>query len=291
MELQWLVHSALWSWTFMWRSSKSWQLHLRCSSQSVGSSVWMTRLWIHREEEHFLVHLNSVHPCIQSVMEKERDNQLAFLNILVLYRANSSLGHKVYRQSLHTDRYLDMLKSPSNAEVGSAEGPGCLGEEDLRAPVSRYWIAVSGGCVAVQQLLSCGIEKSSPAEKIWWVGWVSVAGVCRLGCLDLGFDGTHREVVEMRCQDSLQADQENLAVPEISERCQGFCCHLEGCIVCLDSVARYISAPRSTVSAPTSVNTVVAGAWASQRSLQSPSMLLVMQTIVFSLRKRKSCTW
>ena len=49
-------------------------------------------VWSHGEEElgRFLLHINSIHPQIQFAMETERDQQLAFLDVLVLRRANDS---------------------------------------------------------------------------------------------------------------------------------------------------------------------------------------------------------
>jgi len=65
-------------------------------------------VWSHGEDELrlFLEHLNNVHPRIQFTMEMEQDNQLAFLDVLVMRDDNNKLGHKVYRKLTHTDRYL-----------------------------------------------------------------------------------------------------------------------------------------------------------------------------------------
>ena len=65
-------------------------------------------VWPHGEEElqDFLQHLNSLHPNIQFTMETEKDNKLAFLDVLVKKRSDGSLGHTVYRNPTHTDLYL-----------------------------------------------------------------------------------------------------------------------------------------------------------------------------------------
>ena len=63
-------------------------------------------------------------------MEKEADNQLAFLDSLILRRTDGSLGHKVYRKPTHTDIYLHKLSS-SEAEEGSFQDFGRLGKENL----------------------------------------------------------------------------------------------------------------------------------------------------------------
>ncbi|XP_072845561.2 calmodulin-lysine N-methyltransferase isoform X3 [Pogona vitticeps] len=39
-------------------------------------------------------------------MEKEREGQLPFLDVMVLRKTDLRLGHKVYRKPTHTDRYL-----------------------------------------------------------------------------------------------------------------------------------------------------------------------------------------
>lgn len=53
-------------------------------------------IWSHREElGYFLDHFNSVHPRIHFTMEKEVATKLAFLDVLVLKRANGSIGHCV----------------------------------------------------------------------------------------------------------------------------------------------------------------------------------------------------
>ena len=42
-------------------------------------------------------------------LEREPDDWLAFLDVLVLRRADGSLGHKVYKKLTHTDRYMHKL--------------------------------------------------------------------------------------------------------------------------------------------------------------------------------------
>ena len=41
-----------------------------------------------------------------TVYDRGEDNQLVFLNVLVLHRVNGSVGHKLYRKPIHIDRYL-----------------------------------------------------------------------------------------------------------------------------------------------------------------------------------------
>jgi hypothetical protein len=66
-------------------------------------------IWSHGEQEldFFLDHLNSRNPKIQFTMEKEKQKQLAFLDVLVTRKPCGRLGHTVYRKSTHTDRYLN----------------------------------------------------------------------------------------------------------------------------------------------------------------------------------------
>ena len=68
-------------------------------------------VWSHGEDEleRFLSQINNVHPWIQFMIEMDGGQQLLFLNILVLHRADGSLGHKDYKKPTHTDRYLHKL--------------------------------------------------------------------------------------------------------------------------------------------------------------------------------------
>ncbi|XP_054723405.1 uncharacterized protein LOC129233402 [Uloborus diversus] len=65
-------------------------------------------VWSYGEEDLqlFLQHLNNIHPRFQFTMEKESNNQLPFLDVLVTKKEDGTLGHQVYRKPTHTDRYL-----------------------------------------------------------------------------------------------------------------------------------------------------------------------------------------
>ena len=52
-------------------------------------------------------HLNSVDPNIQFTVEKEKDGQLAFLDILLSRDSEGSISTSVYRKPTHTDQYLN----------------------------------------------------------------------------------------------------------------------------------------------------------------------------------------
>ena len=55
-----------------------------------------------------LLDLDGLHVQVsEHVMETEEDAQLVFLDVLVLRRVNSSLGHKLYRKLTHpTDIFI-----------------------------------------------------------------------------------------------------------------------------------------------------------------------------------------
>uniref|UniRef100_UPI001AE043E5 reverse transcriptase domain-containing protein n=1 Tax=Chryseobacterium sp. RR2-3-20 TaxID=2787626 RepID=UPI001AE043E5 len=62
-------------------------------------------IWPHGEAKlyEFLNHLNSQHQRIQFTMEIEENNQLPFLDVLVIKKPNGRLGHTVYRKKIHTN--------------------------------------------------------------------------------------------------------------------------------------------------------------------------------------------
>ena len=55
----------------------------------------------------FLDHMNDQHPNIKFTMEIERNNKIAFLDVLVQRKENGKLSHSVYRKPTHTDLYLN----------------------------------------------------------------------------------------------------------------------------------------------------------------------------------------
>ena len=64
-------------------------------------------LWPHQEDVQVLLeHVNTIRPSIQFTMEKEKDNQLAFLDILITH---TECGFKtsVYRKPTFTGQYLN----------------------------------------------------------------------------------------------------------------------------------------------------------------------------------------
>ena len=66
-------------------------------------------IWQHGDDNlnKFLSHLNQIHPRIKFTMEKEQENQLPFLDVLLKKKQNGALSHTVYRKPTHTNRYLN----------------------------------------------------------------------------------------------------------------------------------------------------------------------------------------
>ena len=64
-------------------------------------------LWPHQEDVQVLLgHVNTIRPSIQFTMEKEKDNQLAFLDILIT-RTECGFKTSVYRKPTFTGQYLN----------------------------------------------------------------------------------------------------------------------------------------------------------------------------------------
>ena len=82
-------------------------------STSLKPSMWLGYvddtfiLWPHQEHVQILLdHVNSNRPSIQFTMEKEQDNKLPFLDVLVT-RTEQGFRSSVYRKSTYTGQYLN----------------------------------------------------------------------------------------------------------------------------------------------------------------------------------------
>ena len=64
-------------------------------------------MWTELPVDSLHQHLNSVDPNIQFTVEKEKDGQLAFLDILLSRDSEGSISTSVYRKPTHTDQYLN----------------------------------------------------------------------------------------------------------------------------------------------------------------------------------------
>ena len=51
-------------------------------------------------------HLNNIEPSIQFIVERETNQEIAFLDVSVYRQENGQLANKVYRKPTHTERYL-----------------------------------------------------------------------------------------------------------------------------------------------------------------------------------------
>lgn len=73
-------------------------------------------IWSHGERkfEDFSKHLNTQSPNIKLTVEKEKDKQLAFLDVCVA-RENDGLKTTVYRKATHTGRYLNYKSNHSES--------------------------------------------------------------------------------------------------------------------------------------------------------------------------------
>ena len=82
-------------------------------STSLKSSIWLRYvndtfiLWPHQEDVQILVdHVNSIRPSIQFTMEKEQDNKLPFLDVLVTC-TEQGFRSSVYCKLTFTGQYLN----------------------------------------------------------------------------------------------------------------------------------------------------------------------------------------
>ena len=82
-------------------------------STSLKSSMWLRYvddafiLWPHQEDVQILLdHVNSIRPSVQFTMEKEQDNKLPFLDVLVT-RTEQGFRSSVYHKPTLTGRYFN----------------------------------------------------------------------------------------------------------------------------------------------------------------------------------------
>ena len=82
-------------------------------STSLKPSMWLRCvddtfiLWPHQEDVQILLdHVNSIRPSIQFTMEKEQDNKLPFLDVLVT-RTEQGFRSSVYRKPTFSGKYLN----------------------------------------------------------------------------------------------------------------------------------------------------------------------------------------
>ena len=92
------------------------------SSFSSSPKLWKrfvddTFVIMHTNEvNRFFDHLNSVDPNINFTMELEQDDNLAFLDVLVMRTQDGKLATKVHRKPTHTNRYLNYHSAHSNEQ-------------------------------------------------------------------------------------------------------------------------------------------------------------------------------
>ena len=82
-------------------------------STSLNPSMWLTYvddtfvLWSHQEDvQKLLDHVDSIRPSIQFTMEKEQDNKLTYLDVLVT-RKKQEFSSSVFRKPTFTGQYLN----------------------------------------------------------------------------------------------------------------------------------------------------------------------------------------
>lgn len=78
-------------------------------------------IWPHGEEQlnKLLEHLNNIHENINFTMEKEINNEIPFLDILITKKQNGDIAHTVYRKKTHTNRYVNAKSNHHPAHLKS----------------------------------------------------------------------------------------------------------------------------------------------------------------------------
>ena len=108
-------------------------------SASIKPSMWLRNvddtfiLWPHQEEVQILInHVNSIFPSIQFTIEKEQDNKLSFLDVLINSHRAWILHIGVYRKPNFTEQYNfhshihTMLRKKSSVACKTEQKPSAV---------------------------------------------------------------------------------------------------------------------------------------------------------------------
>ena len=157
------------------------------------------------------------------MMEREIDDQLVFLHVLVLRRADDSLRHKIYRKLMHTNRYVHKLSNHLPRQK-----PKTL--VDQVKGICEPWffyaelqhleqVLQTSGCSAAEMRRAIQLRRSGGSDESVSQEFVCLAVTPYIWDLTdhIGWEA----IGEMRCQDILQADQEDPTVSETGEGCPG----------------------------------------------------------------------
>ena len=67
----------------------------------------------------FLNFINSLNPHIQFTIDREENNQLAYLDLLLRKETDGRITFQIFRKPTHTDRYLDFNSNHPNCQKRS----------------------------------------------------------------------------------------------------------------------------------------------------------------------------
>ena len=89
--------------------------------------------------DSFHDHLNSIDPCMQFTIERESDDQLPFLDILLNREEDGSISTSVYRKATHPHRSVSVLSLPlpCSPQTSCGEDTECRAEAFSSSGVSR----------------------------------------------------------------------------------------------------------------------------------------------------------
>ena len=94
-----------WSWK-TWSNGLCPPLSCSLSFGNDMSMIYVPQVSLALYKPCKITYVNNIEPSIQFTVERETNQEIAFLDVSVYQQDNSQLANKVYRKPTHTERYL-----------------------------------------------------------------------------------------------------------------------------------------------------------------------------------------